>query len=600
MATDATEEQGAPELPRVRRAVVVVDIVESVRLMQQHEDEVIRHWQRFVHDARTVWLPAHGGRMVKSLGDGMLLVFDTARAAVACAGALREGLTQRCEDPAMSEPLRLRIGVHFAEVVIDEFDIYGTAVNLAARLAGVAGPDEIVASVEVVDQIVPGLDADLDDLGDCYFKHVVEPMRVYRLAIPARGHFGFIELAGASRSEGAPGAELPRPKVAVLTLDGTTEVLALSSLIADEIAIQLSVHSTIDLISRMSTRHVEGVEQGALLRRLGAHYAISGSCAAIGGRVLVTLELVFALDLRVVWSRAVGASQDDLVADPAAFLHEISQDIMEAIEANETGRARSLPLASLGSYSLLIGGVRLMHRLSQVDFQRARSILEGLVARHPRHPDGYAWLAKWHILQLHQGWSSDALKSAGMARDMARRALDLDDHCGVAMVISGMVKTYNDRRLDEAERIYQAALDANPNDAMAWLLKGTMHAFRGEGELAVRHARRASELSPLDPIRYYFDSLGASAEAAAGNYEQAVALARRSLRANALHASTLRILTIAYAMLDRMDEAREIVQRMLILEPDFSVQRFLARSPAADFPIGRTFANALERSGVPR
>ena len=138
-------------------------------------------------------------------------------------------------------------------------------------------------------------------------------------------------------------------------------------------------------------------------------------------------------------------------------------------------------------------------------------------------------------------------------------------------------------------------------DLAAWrALRRDLAAQRPAFEaIAARHGLAASELSPLDPMRYYFDSLGASAEASAGNYEQAVLLARRSLSANAMHASTLRILTISYAMLERMEEAQGVVQRLLTLEPEFSVERFLARSPSADFAIGRTFADALVRAGVP-
>ncbi len=162
-----------------------------------------------------------------------------------------------------------------------------------------------------------------------------------------------------------------------------------------------------------------------------------------------------------------------------------------------------------------------------------------------------------------------------------------------------MVRVYNDRRLDEAEALYRLAIEAHPNDALAWLLKGTLHAFRGEGDEAVHHTRLAAALSPLDPISYYFDSLAASAEAAAGHYAIAVELAQRSRRANRLHGSTLRILAISLAMLDRIDEARAAARELRTLEPRFTVDHFLARSPSADYPIGRTFADALRRAGVP-
>jgi adenylate cyclase len=584
---------------RLRCAIVVIDVVESVRLMRRDDGPIIDRWRHFVHDVRHDLLPEHGGRLIKSLGDGLLLTFNSVRSALACARAMLARLAHVADaQPSDSPQIRIRIGIHFAEVVVDDLDIYGAAVNLASRLTGLAGPDEIVASPEVVDEIAAGIDADIDDLGECYLKHLDDPVRAYRLALPTRedGDSGGW-LVSSPRDLGTH-PELPRPKVAVLTLSGNGSTL-LQMLIADEVAAQLSAHSTVDVVSRMSTRETHGLERDTLLARLGTNYAVGGSCTLIEQKVFLTLELTFVSDQHVVWTRTTQGAIEQVIADPGSFVTASSSEIMEAIEAHETGRARSLPLPSLASYSLLIGGVRLMHRLSRSDFDRAREVLEALTVRHPRHPDGYAWLAKWNILQVHQGWSSDVGRSSSIARDLARRALDHDDRCGVAMVITGMVKTFNDRRLDDAESIYRAALDANPNDSLAWLLKGTLHAFRGEGEEAVAHARRGSDLSPLDPMRYYFDSLTASAEASAGNYERAIVLAQRSLRANVMHASTLRILTIAYAMLDRIGEARQMAQRIFALEPGFTVERFLARSPSSDFPIGRTFADALARAGVP-
>ena len=204
-------------------------------------------------------------------------------------------------------------------------------------------------------------------------------MRAYRVVPHVSGSTVSSDAVKAVAHE--VGADLPRPKVAVLTLEGEAGARTLPSMISDEIAVQLSAHSTIDVISRMSTRHAHGAQPAALLRRLGASYAVCGSCASVGGKILFTIELVFAQDERVVWSHRGVATLEQLVAEPAAFLGEICASVMASIEAHETGRARSLPLASLGSYSLLIGGVRLMHRLSRADFERAHEILEALVAR---------------------------------------------------------------------------------------------------------------------------------------------------------------------------------------------------------------------------
>jgi tetratricopeptide (TPR) repeat protein len=147
--------------------------------------------------------------------------------------------------------------------------------------------------------------------------------------------------------------------------------------------------------------------------------------------------------------------------------------------------------------------------------------------------------------------------------------------------------------------LYARAVDTNPNDALAWLHKGMLHAFRGEGADGVRDTERAIALSPLDPMKYYFDTLGASAAATAGHYQRAVELAERSLRSNCLHTSSLRVLAISQVMLGRGADARETVTRLLALEPEFTVTRFRARAPGAAFEVGQRFARALREAGVP-
>lgn len=156
------------------------------------------------------------------------------------------------------------------------------------------------------------------------------------------------------------------------------------------------------------------------------------------------------------------------------------------------------------------------------------------------------------------------------------------------------------RDLDAGLERYHAALGINPNDSLANLLKGTLHAFKGEGELAIAGTEKALLLSPLDPIRYFYDSLAASAAVAAGRYERAIELAQRSLRANRTHTSTYRALAIAQALVGLTQDAHQTVQQLLKLEPGYTVDEFVRRSPSSAYEIGKTYADALLRAGVPR
>jgi tetratricopeptide (TPR) repeat protein len=155
------------------------------------------------------------------------------------------------------------------------------------------------------------------------------------------------------------------------------------------------------------------------------------------------------------------------------------------------------------------------------------------------------------------------------------------------------------KRLDIAEERYEHALEVNPNDSLAWLLKGTLHAFKAEGKAAVESTEQALRLSPLDPLRYFFESLAATAALSNDAYERAIELAKTSLRGNRTHTSTLRALAIAQAQLDRIDDAQHTVSELLRLEPNFTVTKYLERHPSSAYETGRVWSEALRRAGVP-
>ena len=175
--------QGHP-VERAIRAVLVVDIVESVRLIEQDEEGAIARWLSLVNHVEADLLAAGEGRLVKCLGDGMLMEFGDVRAALSVAFAIRHASKRLNFGVAPDRQMLLRMGIEISDVIIDQRDLYGRGVNLANRLASLAGPDEIVISAEVRDRLTPVLDADIEDLGECYLKHVEAPVRAYRIGPP--------------------------------------------------------------------------------------------------------------------------------------------------------------------------------------------------------------------------------------------------------------------------------------------------------------------------------------------------------------------------------------------------------------------------------
>lgn len=175
-----------PPLAMLRhtQVLLVLDVVESVRLMEQDQDNFVQRWQQLVQHAEQEILPRLGGHIVKSMGDGLMLAFANPQRCAQAAYALLQVCQQTQAHWPPAQQMHLRMGCHLASFVADRRDIYGTDVNLTVRLCTLAGPGDIVVSAAIRDRLVPGLDAEIDDLGEHYLRHVTKPVHAYRISPP--------------------------------------------------------------------------------------------------------------------------------------------------------------------------------------------------------------------------------------------------------------------------------------------------------------------------------------------------------------------------------------------------------------------------------
>ena len=548
----------------VVRTVLFVDLVESVRLIESNESDAVQRWRQIVATVQRDVLPAHTGRLVKSMGDGLMLEFSSVQPAIRSAFAIQHACAQANAGVPPDRHMLLRMGAHVGQLIADEHDIYGRGVNLAARLTTLAGPGEIVVSADVRDQLIPVLDADIEDLGACYVKHVNEPVRAYRVGPP--GPRPVIEPGSAAMPE-------LRPTVAVIPFTargGEAAHQVLGEVLADEIISALSRAADLNVISRLSTTVFRGRDAslGEVGGYLNATYVLSGAYLVSGNQFNLSAELADAKSGNVVWAKSLKGQVTGIVSGKDGLIDKAVAGVSSAIMARELVRAQSQPLPTLESYTLLMGAIALMHRLSLQDFDRAKQMLQTLTERAPRQAIPWAWMAKWHVLRVQQGWSDNPDLDAKLALDCTKRALDADAQCSLALAIDGFVHTNLLKQLDVALDRYERALRVNPNDSLALLLKGTLHAFKGEGKLALKDTKHALRLSPLDPLRYFYDSLAATAALSAGDYERALELARRSLRANRTHTSTLRALLISQWQLGKVGRGAHDGRRAFAPRPD--------------------------------
>ncbi|WP_162820344.1 adenylate/guanylate cyclase domain-containing protein [Microvirga calopogonii] len=605
-------------LVRQETVVLLVDLVESVRLMREHEAATIRRWTDFIQTVTTELLPRHRGVLFKNLGDGLLLRFESVRDAVEAASAMHRTLADRNTAIPESQRLHLRAGINAATAWSDGTDLYGTAINLAARLATLAGPDETIASASAQehlvadlaklaspgetittaaarDELTHGVDALCEDLGACYLKHFDAPVRAYRVGPPSPKP----SLSGR-RDYGTR----MEPTIAVVPFEArnkSRDHFDVGNLLADSVILRLSKSTNFKVISRLSTSVFRGRANNVdeISAHLGANYVLSGGYIVNAGQLLVTAELADARSHEVVWTERLSGEIGDLLKPESELAHRIARAVHVSVFDAEVEHILTQPLPTLESYSLLLGSIRMMHRSNKEEFLQTRKLLEELINRHNRIAAPRAWLGNWFILRVTRGWSEDRGREAAEALSATHAALDRDPSNALALATEGFVYCHLLKDLDTARKRCDEAVAANPSHALGWLYRGTVHAFKGEGDIAVEATRRAMDLSPLDPQRYYFESLGATAELSAHQYLSAERLARSSLTLNRMHSSTWRVLTISLVRQGRMDEAREALRNMRQLEPELTVEKYIARMPNGQLETGQQWARCLAEAGLP-
>lgn len=606
--TDATirQEGSWSALQRARRAIVVVDVVESVRLVQQHEIDVIDRWRRFVNEVCTQVLPNHRGRLVKSLGDGMLLEFEQIPRALAAAFDLQTRIEAVNKGLDEERVIRLRIGLHVAEVLADELDVYGAGVNLASRLAGLARPGGVSASADAVDELLPGVDALLEDAGLCYMKHLDEPVQVYHLAacVPA-GLQGILPLQTKPQNARPRVTELALTTCVALVPLAVTEESSdqrtLAELVSDILLSRLSTVAQFRVISRLSTEQfrLRGLEAHEIARLSGAAYLVSGRLHAHGKHCVLFLELIEADSEEMLWAESFRVDVDALMTRDEQITPEIAQALVDRIVVHQLRQVSVSPLPNLASQTLQFSAIQLMHRRSFSDFGRAFEILEQLVYRHPKASAPHAWLAQWHVLRVTKGWVVETDAEGQRALAHTRRALDLNPDCAMTMAMEAFVHCHIKHDLANAKQHLEEAVAVNSNEPWVWLVSATVESLLGHGEDAWQCALRARSLSPMDPLKHYFDSLAASAAVAAKRFVDAEKLARLSLSKDARHLPTLRALAIAQVHLGRLGDARATIRNLLEVAPDFTLTRYLASAPRGSEAIRREWAAALREAGAP-
>src|SRR5258706_4147846 len=390
--------------------------------MERDEERTLERWRSFFAHANAEVIPTHAGRSLsRALGDGFLAEFPDGLHAVRCAFELHQDLAHSNAESG-APPVGMRLGIHVAEVIVETFNVLGDGVNIAARLAELANPGEIVVSAAVRDQLTSGVEASVEDLGEQRLRNRERAVRAFRLWPPAQQPV--LAPSAAARAHG-------RPSVAVIPFQLRSDdprFAFIGDSLADETIAALSRMADFFVISRLSSMAFRRAPLGlrAIGEMLGVQYVLSGSIQTEHPRVLFVAELADVRDGRILWSERFQGDLMDVFAMQGELARKVVRSVAPVVRSIELRRARITSFEELDAYGITLRGVELMHRLSREDFLLARQAFQTAIERDPVSSTPHACLAKWHVMRVALGVGGNTVTGSEAAMACAARALGCD------------------------------------------------------------------------------------------------------------------------------------------------------------------------------
>ena len=578
---------------RVERRLAAIfagDIAGYSRLMGADEEGTLSRLNTHRREFLEPKIADHRGRIVKRTGDGILIEFASAVDAARCAVEIQQGMIERNASVPQDKRIEFRIGIHVGDVIIEDGDIFGDGVNIAARLEGIAQPGGICISDDAYRQVRGKLDANFQDAGEQALKNIARPVRVYQLQ-PSGG-----------ASEAPRLALLDKPSIAVLpfqNMSGDPGQEDFADGMVEDIITSLSKVHRLFVIARNSTFTYKNrpVDIRQVARELGVRYVLEGSVRRAGDRLRVAAELIEAVSGTHVWAERY----DRPVRDVFDVQDEITKEIVLAlsIELTDGERARvfgrstrSLEawLAAMRGFDHWAEGSPKGIREARVHFERAASI-------DPNYTIAWAFIGWTHFTEVRFGFSSDPRASLAKAAELGEKCIAMSPDDPQAHGIRAGVWVIQGR-FDDAVRECEIAIAGAPSDAYLWCVFGRVLICAGDAARGERALREAMQLNPFHPT-YYRGILGNALEELGRNAE-AIEILTESVRRDPDYFSGHLRLASLYGLGDQIEPAKAELAAALRINPKFTMamaETFYASSNKASserFKLGLRKAGLLD------
>ena len=581
-------------------AVLAADVAGYSRLMGRDEESTLANLKSFRKTLVDPAIAAYRGRIVKTAGDGMLVEFASAVDAARCAVEIQRSVAAQNADVPQELRIEFRIGIHLGDIIIDDNDIFGDGVNIAARLEGIAEPGGVCVSDDAHRQIRGKIDVAFDDMGEQTLKNICEPMRAWNMRLAG-------ETAPATRSSPSPmqlhDLALPdKPSIVVLPFDNMSAEAGqdyLADGIVEAITAALSCIRSFFVIARSSAFTYKGRATNArdVGRELGVAYLLEGSVQKAGTRLRIIVQLIETEGGAHVWSSRFDGAIDEFFDLEDRITEQVAGALQPSIRIAEIERSRRKRPQDLGSYDFTMRAMPHVWALEKDESAKALELLGKALAIDPEYPLALS-LAGWcHAQRSVYNWADDIAASQAMARSLAERAAEMSGDDPVILAVLGAVHTFVHNH-GTARVLLERAVTLDPNAAWAWSRLGWLENYADQPQKAIGNFERALRLSPIDPMNFNnYVGIG-SAHEVAQEYDKAVAFYRRALEERPNASWIYRNLAASLSEAGRVEEAKQAFADLIRSYPDLTVSKFKRAMVFSPAVLDRMAEN-LRKLGLP-
>ena len=405
----------------------------------------------------------------------------------------------------------------------------------------------------------------------------------------------------ADKGSATYGARRTAIRLGVMPFKTTGDDTSFSLGLAEEITGAFARFRWLTCVSSASIATVwSEPSQTSAWQELDLDFLVAGTLRTEANRISIQVRL---LNMRgageLIWSRGFDSSLLDVLNLQERIASETVAQIAPEVLVWEAETALLRPQINPSAYELMLRAIPAIYRLDQETFRAAGALLASSLKADPSSAACHSWLAHWYLLLIGQGWAEDPAGASNRAGQLAQEAIALDPGDARGFTVAGHIEAFLHRKPEDALSLHERAIALNPNLALAWCYSGLAHCYLGQHTDAVRHVERARRLSPHDPHGFFFDMALTMPFLLSGDYEIAAQLGRRARHAHPGFSSTYKGLLAALGYLGLASEAAPLRERLLELEPQFSVRDAVARSPLQRAEDLERYADGLRLAGIP-